>query len=111
MDLLSDCWQALYFPLLSESMRYSTDYATDTSISDLGLKLHTQPSAEQHLCAWQGMAFGWEAVMTFVLVAVVYAVAIGKPSFSETGPLAVGFSLWASAIVGKPLNQNCRSNK
>lgn len=46
------------------------------------------------------MAFGWEAVMTFVLVAVVYAVAIGKPSFTETGPLAVGFSLWASVIVG-----------
>ena len=39
--------------------------------------------------------------MTFVLVAVVYAVAIGKPSFTETGPIAVGFSLWASAIVGK----------
>lgn len=66
-------------------------------------KVHTRACAEQHSCgmAWQGMAFGWEAVMTFVLVAVVYAVAIGKPSFSETGPLAVGFSLWASAIVGK----------
>lgn len=51
----------------------------------------------------RGMAFGWEAVMTFVLVAVVYAVAIGKPSFSETGPLAVGFSLWASAIVAGDL--------
>ena len=39
--------------------------------------------------------------MTFLLVAVVYAVAIGKPSFTETGPLAVGFSLWASAFVGE----------
>ena len=47
------------------------------------------------------MAFGWEFVMTFLLVAVVYAVAIGKPSFTETGPLAVGFSLWASAFVGE----------
>ena len=42
--------------------------------------------------------------MTFVLVAVVYAVAIGKPSFVETGPIAVGFSLWASAIIG----ENCK---
>lgn len=39
--------------------------------------------------------------MTFLLVAVVYAVAIGKPSFVETGPMAVGFTLWASAFVGK----------
>lgn len=44
--------------------------------------------------------------MTFVLVAVVYAVAIGKPSFSETGPLAVGFSLWASAIVGEQISDD-----
>ena len=47
------------------------------------------------------MAFGWELTMTFLLVAVVYAVAIGKPSFNETGPLAVGFTLWASASVGQ----------
>ncbi|KAL3144362.1 hypothetical protein ABBQ32_004117 [Trebouxia sp. C0010 RCD-2024] len=47
----------------------------------------------------RGMAFGWEAVMTFLLVAVVYAVAIGSPKFVETGPLAVGFALWASALV------------
>ena len=47
------------------------------------------------------MAFGWELTMTFLLVAVVYAVAIGKPSFVETGPMAVGFTLWASAFVGK----------
>ena len=54
----------------------------------------------------QGMAFGWEAVMTFLLVAVVYAVAIGKPSFVETGPLAVGFTLWASAFVGRAASCN-----
>lgn len=48
----------------------------------------------------QGMAFGWEFVMTFLLVAVVFAVAIGKPSFTETGPLAVGFALWCSAFAG-----------
>ncbi len=54
--------------------------------------------------------------MTFLLVAVVYAVAIGKPNFSETGPLAVGFALWCSAFVGrspippemfKPRNHYC----
>lgn len=56
---------------------------------------------KQHRCALQGMAFGWELTMTFLLVAVVYAVAIGKPSFTETGPLAVGFTLWASAFVGR----------
>ena len=39
--------------------------------------------------------------MTFTLVAVVYAVAIGSPKFVETGPLGVGFTLWASALVGK----------
>ena len=47
------------------------------------------------------MAFGWEFVATFLLVAVVYAVAIGEPKFVETGPLAVGFTLWASAFVSK----------
>ena len=44
--------------------------------------------------------------MTFLLVAVVYAVAIGKPSFTETGPLAVGFSLWCSAFVGMALSSS-----
>ena len=44
--------------------------------------------------------------MTFLLVAVVYAVAIGKPSFNETGPLAVGFALWASAFVGRSVKSN-----
>ena len=64
--------------------------------------MHGCYQAQSGFChVLQGMAFGWEAVMTFVLVAVVYAVAIGKPTFSETGPLAVGFSLWASAIVGE----------
>ena len=62
----------------------------------------TQEVCTHHSC-WnvlQGMAFGWELTMTFLLVAVVYAVAIGQPSFVETGPLAVGFTLWASASVG-----------
>ncbi len=33
--------------------------------------------------------FGWELVMTFVLVSVVYAVAISKPGHGNIGPLAV----------------------
>ena len=66
-------------------------------------KLSSIHTALTNLACMQGQAFGWEAVMTFVLVAVVYAVAIGKPSFTETGPIAVGFSLWASALIGNHL--------
>ena len=46
------------------------------------------------------MLFGWEAVMTFVLVSVVYAVAVGEPSFGNVGPLAVGLSLFAMVFAG-----------
>ena len=42
------------------------------------------------------MLFGWETVMTFVLVSTVYAVAIGEPSFG------VGLSLFAMVFAGKP---------
>ena len=62
---------------------------------------HVHRKQKSPTLALQGMAFGWELTMTFLLVAVVYAVAIGKPSFTETGPLAVGFTLWASAFVGR----------
>ena len=47
-------------------------------------------------------AFGWECIMTVLLTAVVYAVAIGKPGFGNIGPLAVGFTLFASAFIGEP---------
>ncbi|KAI7845299.1 hypothetical protein COHA_001142 [Chlorella ohadii] len=47
--------------------------------------------------------FGWELVMTFVLVSVVYAVAISKPGHGNIGPLAVGYTLFASAFIGGPL--------
>lgn len=47
--------------------------------------------------ASKGQAFAWEFFMTFVLVATVYAVAIGKPSFGNVGPLIVGIALWACA--------------
>lgn len=48
-----------------------------------------------------GMLFGWEIVMTFVLVSVVYAVAVGEPSFGNVGPLAVGLSLFAMVFAGE----------
>ncbi|KAL3137460.1 hypothetical protein ABBQ38_004750 [Trebouxia sp. C0009 RCD-2024] len=47
-----------------------------------------------------GMLFGWETVMTFVLVSVVYAVAIGEPSFGIMGPFAVGLALFAMVFAG-----------
>ncbi|DBB15366.1 TPA: hypothetical protein ACH3X3_003608 [Trebouxia sp. C0006] len=50
-----------------------------------------------------GMLFGWKAVMTFVLVSVVYAVAIGDPSFGAMGPLAIGLSLLAMVFAGQPI--------
>ena len=47
------------------------------------------------------MLFGWETVMTFVLVSVVYAVAVGEPSFGNVGPYAVGLSLFAMVFAGQ----------
>ena len=41
--------------------------------------------------------------MTFVLVSVVYAVAIGEPSFGVVGPFAVGLSLFAMVFAGECL--------
>lgn len=49
-----------------------------------------------------GQLFGWETVMTFVLVSTVYAVAIGEPSFGVMGPFAVGLALFAMVFAGKP---------
>ena len=43
-------------------------------------------------------AAGWELLMTATLVLVVYAVAVGEPSFGNVAPLAVGFTLFATAI-------------
>ena len=47
------------------------------------------------------MLFGWETVMTFVLVSVVYAVAVGEPSFGNVGPYAVGLSLFSMVFAGQ----------
>ena len=52
----------------------------------------------------KGMVFGWEAVMTFTLVATVYSVALGTPNFGNVGPLIIGLVLAASAMVGTSLN-------
>lgn len=38
--------------------------------------------------------------MTFVLVSVVYAVAIGEPNFGIMGPFAVGLALFAMVFAG-----------
>lgn len=51
------------------------------------------------------MLFGWEAIMTFVLVSVVYSVAVGEPSFGIIGPWAVGLSLFSMVFAGKPASQ------
>eukprot|EP00891_Asterochloris_glomerata_P004183 jgi/Astpho2/4183/e_gw1.00064.59.1_t len=48
----------------------------------------------------KGQLFWWEALMTFVLVSVVFAVAVTKPGHGNVGPLIVGFSLFASAFIG-----------
>ena len=40
--------------------------------------------------------------MTFILISVVFAVAVGKPNFGVVGPYIVGVSLWAMAMCGKP---------
>ena len=48
-----------------------------------------------------GQLFLWELIMTFVLVSTVYAVAVTKPGHGNIGPLAVGFSLFASAFIGE----------
>ncbi|KAK9809551.1 hypothetical protein WJX73_000988 [Symbiochloris irregularis] len=44
----------------------------------------------------------WETIMTFTLTSVVYATAVTKPGHGSLAPLAIGFSLFASAFVGGP---------
>jgi hypothetical protein len=47
------------------------------------------------------MLFGWELVVSFILVSVVYAVAIGEPSFGNIAPFAVGLSLVVDLFAGE----------
>lgn len=49
-----------------------------------------------------GEVFGWEMMMTFLLVMTVYASAVAKPGHGNTAPLAIGLSLYAAAISGGP---------
>lgn len=41
-----------------------------------------------------------QSIMTFTLVMVVYATAVTKPGHGNIAPLAIGFTLFASAFVG-----------
>lgn len=45
--------------------------------------------------------FGWEVMMTFLLVMTVYASAVVKPGHGNTAPLAIGLALYASALTGE----------
>lgn len=47
-----------------------------------------------------GQLWWWEAIMTFTLVSVVFATAVTKPGHGNIAPLAIGFTLFASAFVG-----------
>nr|ART66197.1 MIP1 [Chlamydomonas sp. ICE-L] len=49
-----------------------------------------------------GHVFGWELMMTFLLVMTVYASAVATPGHGNTAPLAIGLSLYAAAISGGP---------
>jgi len=48
----------------------------------------------------RGQLFGWEVVMTFTLISVVYACGVAKPGHGSFTPLAVGLSLVACAGAG-----------
>ena len=48
----------------------------------------------------KGQLFGWEALMTFFLISVVYACGIAKPGHGSHTPLAVGLVLLACAGTG-----------
>jgi hypothetical protein len=62
----------------------------------------TRTKQAHHEVSWRraGMLFGWELVVSFILVSVVYAVAIGEPSFGNIAPFAVGLSLVVDLFAG-----------
>jgi glycerol uptake facilitator-like aquaporin len=47
-----------------------------------------------------GQLFGWEVVMTFTLISVVYACGVAKPGHGSFTPLVVGLSLVTCAGTG-----------
>ena len=54
---------------------------------------------------WMNLLLRWclQLIMTFTLVSVVYATAVAKPGHGACAPLAIGFTLFASAFVGARL--------
>jgi Major intrinsic protein len=53
-------------------------------------------STSAEVQAWRAV----QLIMTFTLVSVVYAAAVAKPGHGNCAPLAIGFTLFASAFVG-----------
>ena len=49
--------------------------------------------------------------MTFTLVMVVYATAVTTPGHGNIAPLAIGFTLFASAFVGAPLPAGAQAHR
>jgi aquaporin TIP len=49
-----------------------------------------------------GAVFAWEAMMTFMLGAVVYSTAVAKPGFGNVAPLAIGLVVTAAASSAGP---------
>lgn len=47
-----------------------------------------------------GQFFGWELVLSFILVSTKYAVAVGNPSLGNVAPFAVGLSLIVDIFAG-----------
>lgn len=48
------------------------------------------------------IVFGWETLMTFMLISVVYACGVAKPGHGSFTPLVVGLTLMACAASGAP---------
>jgi glycerol uptake facilitator-like aquaporin len=57
-----------------------------------------------------GQLFGWEVVMTFTLISVVYACGLAKPGHGSFTPLVVGLSLVACAGTGARSQQQGASS-
>ncbi|CAK0782069.1 hypothetical protein CVIRNUC_005545 [Coccomyxa viridis] len=65
----------------------------------------TGPGCFTHLkgiATTTGQLWWWEVIMTFLLVSVVFATTVTKPGHGNIAPLAIGFTLFASAFVGGP---------
>ena len=45
----------------------------------------------------------WELILTFVLVYVIYAVAVAEPGHGNVGPLVMGITLWIASEAGESM--------